>query len=264
LDIVGRGLGTPALRLLSSVVVLGAVLYGGLILPATDTAISIFHIPGVIEGDSNPYSFTRARSAAEEATIDIKGGAGEITVNEGPPAILASMSGETPFDNPSLSVSRKGSRANVTAFMGSGNIVWPVSGRSTMDILVSPLVTWDVRLQTGAASLDANFEHVPVSAFSLKTGASDSTIKLGRIISGLGEVSVRIESGVSAVTLRIPEGVEARIEAQTGLATVSVPSDLSRVGGDGRNYESSGYSKASRRYRIRVQTGIGSVAIQRY
>lgn len=264
LDIIGRGLATSWLRLASNVILLGAILYGGLILPATDTSASLFPIPGFGAQASNPYSFTKARGGVDEATIDIKGGAGEITLDEGRPAVLASMSGETPFENPALSVSKSSGRANVLASMGSGNVSWPLGGRSTMDIRLSPVVVWDVRFQTGASTLVANLEHIAVSGFVLKTGASDSRVTLGRIGPGRGEVPVRIESGVSSVMLRIPEGVEARVEAQTGLATVSVPSDLEHVSGDGRNYESPGYAKAGRRYRIRVQTGIGAVTIERY
>ena len=66
------------------------------------------------------------------------------------------------------------------------------------------------------------------------------------------------------MTVRIPSGVEARVEAQTGLSTVSVPSGLTRLSGSGRVYESAGYENARKRYLIHVQTGLGSVDIRRY
>ena len=87
---------------------------------------------------------------------------------------------------------------------------------------------------------------------------------MGDVPFGVNEAPVRVESGVASVTLRIPQDAEARIEAQTGLASVDVPSDFVRLSGGGRTYESPGYGGANRRYVIRVQTGIGSVDIERY
>jgi hypothetical protein len=264
LDIVGRAVGTPWLRLLSSVIMLGAVVYGGLVLPATETTLSFFSIPGVSSGESNPFDFYAPRNGARRATLNVKGAIGEITMSEASGPALIRMSGYTPFGNPELNVSRSPGRANVVASMGANQVAMPVTGRATLDLQLSPLVTWDVLFETGASTLKADLQQIPLSAFVLKTGASDSRITLGGIPAGEGEVPVRVESGAAAVTLLIPDGVEARVEAQTGLASVTVPSDFDRVGGNGKNYESPKYSSARRRYLIRVQTGVGAVNVKRY
>jgi len=264
LDIVSRGIRAPWLRLVSSGITLVAILYGGLVLPATETTLSFFSIPGVTSGETNSYSFSERRNGVTEATLDVKGAIGEITMGEAPGSILVAMSGETPFDNPALDVSRDSRRAEVVATMGGNTVAMPVTGRATMDLRVSPLVTWDVRFESGASTLRADLKRIPLSGFSLKTGASDSQVTLGHVPAGGGEVLVRVESGAAVVAINIPDGVEARVEAQTGIAAVGVPSDLERVEGGGKNYESAGYSSASRRYLIRVQTGVGAVNIKRY
>jgi hypothetical protein len=264
LDIVGRAVGTPWLRLLSSVIMLGAVVYGGLVLPATDTTLSFFSIPGVSSGESNPFDFYAPRNGVRKATLNVKGAIGEITMGEASGSTLVRMSGYTPFGNPELDVNRSPGRAEIVASMGANQVAMPVTGRATLDLLLSPYVTWDVVFETGASTLKADLQQIPLSAFTLKTGASDSRITLGSVPAGEGEVPIRVESGAAAITLLIPDDAEARVEAQTGLASVTVPSDFDRVGGNGKNYESPEYASTSRRYLIRVQTGVGAVNIKRY
>jgi len=264
LDIIGRGLSAPWLRLLSSSIVLVAVLYGGLVLPATETRPAFFGIINLNTSNSRPYSFSEPVGSVSDATIVLKGGAGEINVGAGSQGTLVRMSGESPFEDPLLSVDRAGSTADVLASLGSGRLVWPLTGSARMNVALSPAVTWDVQLQTGASTLKADLRNVPTKALLLKTGVSDSDVTLGRVPLGTGDAPIRIESGVAAVTLEIPEGAEARVEAQTGLSTLSVPPDFTRVEGDGRTYVSSRYDGASNRYVIRVQTGLGAVDIRRY
>jgi hypothetical protein len=264
LDIVGHGLNSPWLRVVSSAIALIAVLYGGLVLPATQSQTRFLGFLGSALGSSRSFSHSTDTGNITDATIVIKGGTGEIDIGAGERGTLVAVSGESPFDNPAFSVSRSATRADVLASLGTGTAIWPFSGRSQMDLKLCPVVTWDIQLETGASSLVADLKDVPVKALLLKTGASTSDVSLGPIPSDEGEVSVRVESGVSSVTLRVPTGVEVRVEAQTGLSSVSVPSDLTRLSGSGRVYESAGYQGARRRYLVRIQTGLGSVDVRRY
>ena len=151
LDIIGRGLNAPWLRLLSSAIALLAVLYGGLVLPATQSDQGLFAFPGTGLGASHQFSESAPRGVVQEGTVAIKGGAGEINVSAGERHVLVSMEGESPFDNPYLNVDRSATSADVVASFGSGSAVWPLSGRSRMDMRLSPAVTWDVQFETGAA-----------------------------------------------------------------------------------------------------------------
>lgn len=265
LDIIGRGLDAPVLRVISSGIFLVALLYGGLVLPAVEDAPRLFGSFDLgVGGTTSEFDFSKPRLGATEGSIAVKGGAGDITLVAGSGGTLVSATGQSPFKNPFLGVERSGNHAQVVASMGTGSSVWPVSGKSWMKVGISPSVTWDVQVETGAATLEADLEDVRVSGFSLKTGVSDSTITLGRVPAGTRETAVRIESGVSSVKLRIPEGAEARVEAETGLSSVDVPDDFERTSESGRVFESSGYDEGTRHFLIHVQTGLGSVSIERY
>lgn len=268
LDIIGRSLDAQWLRLLSSIVVLIGVLVGGLVLPASDVNTHWFPFYGSGRGSasSEPFSFDQPRGSITRGVITVRGGAGNIDVSDGPSDVLVSMSGTSPFENPSLSVDKtSSSTANVVASMGEGPSVWPLGGTSEMTVELSPSARWDITLETGAATMDANLQALPVSGFALKTGASDSTVKLGKIPSGTSKVPVSVKAGAASVVLRIPSDVPARVESHSGLATIDVPDGYARAdSGDGRVYVSSDWESGASGFSILVEMGVGSLRLEEY
>ena len=268
LDIIGRSLDAQWLRLISSLVVLVGVLVGGLVLPASDVNTHWFPFYGssTDSAAAKPFSFEEPRGKISRGAITINGGAGNIVVSDGPRDVLVSMTGTSPFDNPSLSVERtSSSSADVVASMGEGPTFWPFGGTSEMKVGLSPSVRWDVTLETGAATMDADLNALPVSSFTLKTGASDSKVTIGKVPSGMSEAPVAVKAGAASVVLRIPAGVPARIESHSGLATIDVPDGYTRVDtGNGRVYVSDNWESGEGRLAILVETGVGSVRVEEY
>lgn len=268
LDIIGRSLDAQWLRLLSSIVVLAAVLFGGLVLPASDVRPNWFPFYGSEQStqESQEFSFQKARDSVTRAAITITGGAGTINVSDGPRDVLVSMNGTSPFENPSLSVQKTSrSSADVVASMGEGPSFWPFTGSSEMNVKLSPATRWAITLETGAATMDADLETVPVSSFMLRTGASDSTVILGKVPSGLAEVGVTVKAGAASVLLKFPADVPVRVESHSGLATVDVPEGFTRVdSSNGRVYESSDWDSGEGRYSVLIEAGVGTVNVEQY
>jgi len=73
--------------------------------------------------------------------------------------------------------------------------------------------------------------------------------------------NVMVKAGVSSVRILLPDGAEARVETNNGLSSV-------RVGGrfekSGNQWETPGYSSASKVYDISIKSGIGSVSVDTY
>ena len=269
LDIIGRSLDAQWLRLLSSLVVLAAVLFGGLVLPASDVSPNWFPFYGseqTATQESQEFSFEKARDSVTRAAITITGGAGTINVSDGARDVLVSMSGTSPFENPSLSVQKtSGSSADVVASMGEGPTFWPFTGSSEMNVKLSPATRWDVTLETGAATMDADLEALPVSSFMLRTGASDSTVILGKVPSGLAEVGVTVKAGAASVLLKLPVGVPVRVESHSGLASIDVPEGFTRVdSSNGRVYESPDWDSGEGRYSVLIEAGVGTINVEQY
>jgi len=273
LEIIGRGLDTQWLRLLSSLVVLAAVLVGGLVLPATDmqTRWFPFYWPWNSSGTgdqagSESFAFSKPRGNVTKATIVVRGGAGDVGIAAGDRDTLAAMSGESPFRNPFLAVTKTSAKAaDVEASMGEGTTFFPFTGSSTLDVKLSPAVRWDVTVETGAASLEADLGGVSISSLTLKTGASSSEVTLRALPPNTGEVPVAVKAGAASVVIRVPEGAAVRVESRSGLSTVNTPEALNRdETASGRVYRTENWEDASARYAVRVEMGVGSFSIEQY
>lgn len=275
LDIIGRGLDTQWLRLLSSLVVLAAVLFGGLVLPASDVQSRWFPFywpwsasesSNPNESSSKPFEFSEPRGGVTRAVATVNGGAGDIEVRAGDRNTLVAIAGRSPFNNPFLTVSKTSrTAADVEASMGEGPTFFPFMGTSEMDVSISPAVRWDLTLETGAATLNADLAPISLSSFALKTGASDSEIKLGGLSPKAGEVPVTVKAGAASVVIKVPQDVAVRVESRSGLSSVNVPETFSRDdSSDERVYTTGNWQSASARYAVLVEMGIGSFSIEQY
>jgi hypothetical protein len=110
--------------------------------------------------------------------------------------------------------------------------------------------------ETGAAEAVLDLSDLLVRDLKLKTGASSTTLKLP---AEAGYTHVKVEAGMASVKIYIPDGVEARVEAEAGLASVSV--DQNRFPKTNGYYQSAGYENAENKVEIRIETGLGSIEI---
>jgi|GEM_PF-134542 len=259
--ILGKGTHQEWLRVIGSIAVLLAFAYAGVV--SYTGASGMLPRPAWVVGTGGtPYSFTEPGGNVAEAKLDLKGGAGDIVIAEG--TQLAEVSGQSPFSAPEVSVVRSGNTADVTVSLGDTQqpvIVAPGISGARMDVKLSDVSLWDIALQTGASSVNADLSRVRVKDLQLKTGVSSAVVKLGDVPDGVQAASVTVKAGVSSVRILLPDGAEARVETNNGLSSV-------RVGGrfekSGNQWETPGYSSASKVYDISIKSGIGSVSVDTY
>jgi hypothetical protein len=259
LDLMGKGLGQNWLRALSSLLVLGGLVFGVVTGPSAGFPWSA----GLWGPDSVEFDFSEpADDYVREGRARVTGAVGDLTVESGDE--LATASGSSPFGAPVFDVDTKDRDADVEISMGESGAVWGFRGEPRMDVTLSDEVVWDLTIESGVSRLNADLTGLPLSALVLKSGVSDAEVRLGSVTEELREVTVDLEVGVSATTLRIPGDAEVRIETETGLANVDLPSGVRAVRGEDHAYESDGFARALRRYVIRVEGGIADVRIVRY
>jgi hypothetical protein len=70
----------------------------------------------------------------------------------------------------------------------------------------------------------------------------------------------KVEAGAASLVIFVPEGVAARIEADAGLATVTV--DQNRFPKQGGIYQSENFENAENKVDIRIETGMASIDIR--
>ena len=198
---------------------------------------------------------------AERATVTVKHGAGKLTVNSSAESgTLASGKFANGLD---ARVKRDGNQLNV--IMQSHSPVFPeiifpwnwISGNGFQwDFGFTKDIPLHLVFETGAVDAHLDLTDLQVKDLLLKTGASSTNITLP---AAAGLTQVRIEAGAAAVNIRVPEGVAARIEAEVGLAAVSV--NQSRFPKLNEYYQSVDYESAENKADIRIEAGLGSIEI---
>ncbi|MDP2232187.1 MAG: hypothetical protein Q8K89_01010 [Actinomycetota bacterium] len=255
LDLIGKGLRSTWLRVLSSVVVLLALWYGAFVLPVTSASALLWRVGTVT---TEPFEFTKpAVSGVRRADAHIVGPVGAMTLTDGDALVTAS--GKSAFGQPSFSTEIDGSRASVDIRTGQEGSAFLAAGGPRLDVELDRDVIWGLTIDSGLADLRADLKGIRLSALRVKSGASNAVLELGSRPDG--DVPVQFDSGVSQLTVRLPRDVEARVEREVGLSNTEVDPDLNAVDG---GWETDGYRDANNRYTIRLKSGISDFRIERY
>ena len=167
-----------------------------------------------------------------------------------------------------MDVSRSGSSAEVELSLGEADnvVVWPQDSNSRLDAQVAKSVLWDMLIETGVSSLNADLSDVPVRSIELKPGVADCRVTLGDVPAQVDEAEAKVEAGISSVVIRIPRDAEARVESDSGLTGHAIDADLVPQGY--RVWQTEGFEDARSAGRgvwlITVKSGIGSIQVDTY
>lgn len=261
LGILGKATGQEWVRVLGTIAVLAAFAYAAV---TSYTGMTIQPVMGTPSGQE--FTFSEPQGSTDEATLTMKSGVGELTVDDG--TGLVRIDGVTPFGDPTFSVDRSGSSADVRFNLTEQDsfMLYPGSPSARVDTELGSDVEWDVNIDSGVSRLDADLSGVPVSRLTLKTGVSDNTVRLGEVPAGVDEARASFQSGVSSVRVFVPADAEVRVESDSGLTGHQISSDFVSKGG-GR-WETEGYEAARSAGRpvwvISVKSGVGSFILDTY
>jgi hypothetical protein len=258
-DIIGRSMRNSALRILASLLVIGGLAYGALVLPSTTPSGAWY-----AGGSGRPFSLADPGTGeVSSGTAVVRTGVGRLTMRSG--QNLATADGMSPFGIPTLETTREGSSADVR-IGPPGRRVGPVLGgaRSVLDVTLGRGVTWEsIEVQAGLSESDIDLSDLEVTRTKLSLGLSSSRVSFGTKAS---DAEATIDGGMSSLTIRVPSDLGVEIDARTGLGSLRVPSGWERTSGSGAaaTWRSDGYSGASSRLRLRIDAGLSSVAVERY
>ncbi len=129
-----------------------------------------------------------------------------------------------------------------------GGMVWQIN--------LAQELPFSLEVETGASRNTLDLRALQVRELLLSTGASDTEIYFPQ---AAGHTHVVLKSGAAAITAHVPEGVAARVQAQSGMATIQVDTERFPKGMDA--YQSADFATAANRVDIHIETGVGSVKI---
>ena len=254
IDIIGASLKSPFIRVLSSLVFIGALLYGALAAPAG----GFWMLP---LGGGEPFSLRSPHvERVTQGSVSIAAGATELTVVGG--GDLATATGQAPSgDKPTLDTRESGDAAEVTiANVGDRDVALGIRG-AKMDVTLDRAVRWtSLKVDAGAAQGRIDLGDIKADQVALHCGASDMTVRFG----DNGPVNASIDGGVSNLVLQLPAGVPAEVRLDGGLTNASTSGDvlqMSRTIGGGLWRTS---DKGSPVITVTVKAGLANLSIQRF
>lgn len=118
----------------------------------------------------------------------------------------------------------------------------------------------DLDVETGSGSVE--FTLGEGSSVNLRWNSASGSQRL--VIGEDTSIDTEIESGSGSVSIDIPTNAAVRLEVtDAGSGSLSVPSWMKRIQGQGKEgiWESAGYASAQKRITISLRTGSGSVTI---
>lgn len=260
IDIVGRGLDNTWLRAFSSLIVIGGLAYGALVMPTTGWS-RLWWIPAPA-GRTESFEFEEVHDPAiTRGRATLEAGAGEFSLDAG--TDLVRITGRSPFGRPDFSVTKSGSDARVRFEPREGSGTGDLSG-SRAEVELSRSVEWDVSLKGGVAGVDADMSRLEISKLDVEAGVSATRIRLGDPVGS--RVPVRLQGGVSSIELRIPEGAAASVRLKRGLAGIDLPSGFEKTSdeGDTEVWTTADYRGATRSYDVRLETGLAGIDVEWY
>lgn len=254
LDILGKGARLNVVRVFSSLVVLGGVLY---VLFLGPTGVLDWTIDwsgakefSVSATEGGQIDQAAARIAVPAASFDVDAGEG-----------LFAVSGQFPYKAPMLSEDRSGRSVELELATESEAPPYFLTNNMQADVELGREASWDLTFEVGAIEADLSLADIDLSGLDIQAGVAVLNVELGRPEGR--EIPIRVDTGLADVRIRVPKGTSVRVEVDHGIGNVSVPEGWSRLSGE-REWESEEYSLARDGYLIVITTGMGVVEVEQY
>lgn len=266
-DIIGKGADVKALRVLSSLIVIGGIAYGALVMPAgSGTPWAPFRWVDTLR-ESKSFDMSEPHDGSlKSGTATVRGGTGRLDIEAG--RALATAEGNSPFD-PRFAVRAEDGAADVEISLGEDG-TWAFPGDTEdvwMSVTLDRRLVWSLTVESGVSRTRADLRQLPLESLTLKSGVSDSVVHLPKrsLNRAGGGLRVVVDAGVSTVTMRFAKGDDVRVRLTGGLSRFEHPDDLREVGRtDGRRtYQTRDFS-GKRFWDVILNSGISTVNVEFY
>ncbi|MFM6956380.1 MAG: LiaI-LiaF-like domain-containing protein [Ignavibacteria bacterium] len=125
-------------------------------------------------------------------------------------------------------------------------------------VLLNPRALWNIDIDGGATSMNADLSALRIASLNVEVGASSVSLRLGAI---QDSSFYHIEGGAAKFFIEIPEDAGCRITQESGLSKHDFPNFIKKAD---NVYESPNYATSTKKIILDIQTGVSSVAVQRY
>lgn len=129
------------------------------------------------------------------------------------------------------------------------------TSQSQWEVQLSAKIPLTLAVQTGVGEAELDLAGLNLHALNLDTGVGQTTVAFP----ATGRVTANIKGGIGGLTLILPAEMPTRIQVQTGISNVQMPSRFIR---NGEAYATAGFSATGDYLDINVTAGIGQVVVK--
>lgn len=138
---------------------------------------------------------------------------------------------------------------------GTAGLFFTATAAWTWDLALTPAIPIDLETSLGAGQSLIDLTNLDISALDVNLGVGETIV----VLPGEGTFEGRVNSAIGQTVIRVPPEMAVRINADTGIANISVPSDFER---QEDVYTSPGFDTADNRIELQVDQAIGNVEVR--
>lgn len=194
-------------------------------------------------------------AAASTATVNLKAGAGKITVTGGTTDQL--INGLFESNVTTLTTSSNLDSTDQVVTLKEENYNWRGFGNKTNDLSfeLNNNIPIKFTVDTGASEMDFDLKEVMAEEIDVNTGASSMKLELGDKVANS---TLRIDAGASSLDISLPKTLGAKLVVDSGISSKDLP-DFNKI--DDKNYESKNYSSSEKKINMTLKMGVSSLKI---
>jgi hypothetical protein len=129
------------------------------------------------------------------------------------------------------------------------------SNQWNWDLALTPEVPIDLNSNLGAGEALIDLTGLDIQALNVNLGLGQTTV----VLPDQGQFEGKVDGAIGQTVIRIPQGMAVRIQADTGIANINVPSDFER---QNDTYTSPGFDGAQNRIELQVGQAIGNIEVR--
>lgn len=245
---------------------------GVLISTACNILICAFLI--IIGMTSNDYSHLsrevssnhNGTSASQAVHVDLEDNIGQAKLNINGGAATFAMVESTDTsklfqawtNNPSVQLKLKSS-GDETKKITLNTDIKGNNKNNAISFYLHPSAIWDLEINLGAATFNADFTPYTIQSLEINSGASSMDMKFGQPREGTTDIE--INTGASSIDIRLPKGIAYYVEGTNVLSSTRFEGAKRVKKGE---YTTDNYGQASHRYKIKLTGAANSFSISTY
>jgi hypothetical protein len=204
----------------------------------------------------NSEQVSQALDGANQARVTIAPAVGSLrlTAMSAPDGLISGSVRRVGNETITTDYSVTNGTANYS-LRGTAGFFFTATSAWTWDLAVTPAIPIDLETSMGAGLSLIDLTNLDITHLDVNLGVGETTV----VLPAEGIFEGQVDSAIGQTVIRVPPQMAVRINADTGIANINVPSDFER---QGDVFSSPGFGTATNRIELQVGQAIGNIDVR--